>query len=569
MNEHEVEKLRAKHKPASEVAMPVHVKDKIYQMIDENKSMDRTPTSSSRHRSYGKTVSAAVAALVIVTAGIGYGVHQMGDTRTSNASSSPQNVVIYSQLQSVSYSSAQLVDVINVAHKVGVQTPYILTKNFTTRMKSVGALTGPKVFTVDYGNVKLYEGMSTTVIKTAITGQTNASFIDANQINFPNGMMGQWMNETVTGQSKIVLFVKVGDVSVAIVPSTSSTLPTPIEIGTMAQSLVDATAYSQTGVSKSPTSFAGVDMVNPVAGWAIGGGLIWRTVDRGKTWDDVTPQGFDQVNAQVDFYGLDRNTAWITVHKSGAGETTIYRGGVSGRWMESNIIDSGTPEQLHFVNQSFGWITLFQGAPGGSQQEAIYQTTDGGYTWRKVPSPPVGGDVTGVTFITAKKGFVTGMFGAKGRVMLYETSDEGQTWSRVDVNPPTGASGHSFMTDPPTFFGNKDGVMFVQDETGPLTIYHTTDGGNTWTPTTPVKPKLVNGQMTSFTFASPNDGFATDGTHLYTTTDGGRTWNIMNPTGAFADVTSIGFTSAQDGWAVSAKGELSFTTDDGRSWTAR
>jgi photosystem II stability/assembly factor-like uncharacterized protein len=71
------------------------------------------------------------------------------------------------------------------------------------------------------------------------------------------------------------------------------------------------------------------------------------------------------------------------------------------------------PVSLFFLNEGLGWLVTTKG---------LWQTTEAGKNWRKVPHPP--GQIYRVGFLDEKTGYAAG---AKKKV--YETHDGGKTWT--------------------------------------------------------------------------------------------------------------------------------------------
>lgn len=89
-------------------------------------------------------------------------------------------------------------------------------------------------------------------------------------------------------------------------------------------------------------------------------------------------------------------------------------------WQTVNLEDQ--PASLYFLNEGLGWMVTSKG---------LWQTTETGRNWRKLPKLP--GPIFRVYFVDEKHGFAAG---AKKKV--YETRDGGQTWTTVGAaaEPP-------------------------------------------------------------------------------------------------------------------------------------
>ena len=141
--------------------------------------------------------------------------------------------------------------------------------------------------------------------------------------------------------------------------------------------------------------------------------------------------------------------------------------------------------------------------------------------------------------------------------MIYHTGDGGQTWTPQN-------SGTAF---------DLNAVFFLDAVTGWAvgrsgTVLHTTDGGAAWTPQDGGLPAF----FTDVHFADADHGWISTherlaaGTSIRVTTDGGTTWNTVT-TGATFDLRGVYFVDASTGWIVGVAGEILRTDDGGVTWT--
>ena len=110
-------------------------------------------------------------------------------------------------------------------------------------------------------------------------------------------------------------------------------------------------------------------------------------------------------------------------------------------WQTVNLEEP--PVSLFFLNEGLGWMVTTKG---------LWQTTEAGKNWRKLPKLP--GQVFRVYFLDEKNGFAAG---SKKRV--FQTHDGAQTWSPVEAaaEPPGNPdySGYSWIA----FSGPKVGII--------------------------------------------------------------------------------------------------------------
>ncbi|MFD1676291.1 VPS10 domain-containing protein [Alicyclobacillus fodiniaquatilis] len=343
-------------------------------------------------------------------------------------------------------------------------------------------------------------------------------------------------------------------------------------------------ASNTTNASGSARSGSGVQalntlyMVNSNTGWATGLTSVWLTRDGGVDWNNVSPQGFSHLkNLQMKVYGLDAKDVWLAVNDSASisKPIAIYHTTNGGKsWVKQKFTGTGEPISFHFQDANYGWIALMQGAAAGSEKETIYQTSDGGNSWNKVSTTtnetrgglPFGGDKTGVSFINNNNhGWATGFTPVNGLVYLYQTTDDGKTWNLQHVTVPSQFTSAEFMSYPPIFFSQQDGILPVSDGST-LLIYRTTDGGKTWISGKEVQSIAKNQAIQAWSFPTMNDALATDGNKMFVTTDGGQAWSSFTPNISLRNVSVLTFTSSTQGWALMTSGALYHTNNGGHTW---
>jgi photosystem II stability/assembly factor-like uncharacterized protein len=320
-----------------------------------------------------------------------------------------------------------------------------------------------------------------------------------------------------------------------------------------------------------------IKMFDEINGWAISPAAIIRQVD-GK-WVDVTPNGGIGSKFGVAEF-IDINNGWVSVSKEGAVNFTILRTDDGGKnWLATDLApsESGTVpifKTINFIDSKHGWLAVSYGMGAGSEWVEIYQSNDGGETWGLVASPrqnipqgiPGGGLKTGVSFIDASRGWLTGVWYGDS-VYLYVSNDSGRTWQLQTIQTPAGypIGAGAVQTRPVMCFDHNSGILpLVFNNQGPAVIFCVSeDKGLNWRAAAPLKSTAD--QSFTWSFADIKDGVATDHLQLYATNDSGQTWQIVKPNIDFKNVVMIDFVSSQIGWAI---GQDIFikTVDGGLTW---
>ncbi|MBS4036079.1 MAG: T9SS type A sorting domain-containing protein [Ignavibacterium sp.] len=220
--------------------------------------------------------------------------------------------------------------------------------------------------------------------------------------------------------------------------------------------------------------------------------------------------------------------------------------------------------KVHFVSDTEGWISCGNGG--------FLHTTDGGTNWIFVnpfPSDTVecmSDPSVSMSWVGTTHGWNISSIGSldssRGAV-IYKTTNSGANWSKVILSNEEGNSGIQLQfTDI-----NNGWALLFNFNGGIVTFLRTTDGGNTWNPTTGTG---------LFYFVDSNNGWAHHGSgeigfdppyKIYRTTDGGNNWTEQFSDNSEGQYSAISFSDLNNGWVVGAKGKVLRTTNGGTNWT--
>ena len=191
----------------------------------------------------------------------------------------------------------------------------------------------------------------------------------------------------------------------------------------------------------------------------------------------------------------------------------------------------------------------------GGEWGQISETTDGGQAWGIPPVVTPTDVIKDLFFLNNQVGFAVGISNNEG--LIVKTTDGGKSWNLAHDRVP-----NILFTS----------VSFVDENNGWVAsypngkVYHTTDGGGTWT-----EQSTGTGDLYGCCFLNATTGVVVgyDG-KILRTTDGGSTWKQSS---AFTtrEFNSVTFTDSTTGWAVGENGNdngiISKTTDGGITWT--
>ena len=328
-----------------------------------------------------------------------------------------------------------------------------------------------------------------------------------------------------------------------------------------------------TRIGKVPTAGGAwheLQFINETEGWLAKGKHLWQTQDGGQTWQLVhqLPSGSHDEFYQLQF--INSNHGWANILNE------LYQTADGGRtWSRvvTPISDRyGNVRTFHLTDKS-GWIAggmyrlmklgdpcmnnatgSLPGLGPACLNGAVFRTDNGGASWQEQKIPPHPGRFISITFTDPDHVWVAGDAG------VFHTTDGGRTWSS-----------DQFRRECEDYYQLQDrysaSTFFVDNKTGWLTfssglIAKSTDGGKTWCdlfdPETLWRPdpKYVGPtpQFDSIHFRDANYGVGLGFDRLvYETVDGGAKWQRE---GTLVSFETVVFSDSTSGWAISREQEL-------------
>ncbi len=235
-----------------------------------------------------------------------------------------------------------------------------------------------------------------------------------------------------------------------------------------------------------------VFFVNRNTGFAIGQkGMLLRTTDAGAHWNDIS----FGTRSYLCIFGLDTNDLWI-----GTTQRILHSGNAGDTWTESVVFPSGNINDILAISHD----RILAASTSGT----IYLTTNAGMSWDSVYSS--GLQMRSIARIDDLHYMATGYNGA-----IVRSDDQGQTWHTVTIPEPG-------LQYEQSFFLNGEGWLITSSFK--RSMWHTTDGGNTWDTLALPLDRFWEGVY----FITKDTGVivgrtATDG-RAYLTYDGGHHW---------------------------------------------
>jgi photosystem II stability/assembly factor-like uncharacterized protein len=299
-------------------------------------------------------------------------------------------------------------------------------------------------------------------------------------------------------------------------------------------------AFAQTGwvEQTNPLGFGEeamvgkVHFVSSVEGWiSANGGRFLHTTDGGNNWEIIDP--------------FPTDTVW-------------------------NFSDPAV--DMCWVNENYGWRLNILGTDFNDARGALlYKTTNGGINWtKKYVSTKTSVVAAQIDFVDQNYGWITLYDLSLGERILLKSTDGGNTWNEVNVYSPDGA-----WVD---FIDHNNGWLLTTSPHPPYEIQRTTDGGTNW-----ATQYTFNGTSQDSSgfdcvfFTDVNSGWVVgDNGKILHTTNGGASWNFVSNSNVNTneECKTVFFLDANTGWVSSKFSDneqtpyLAFTSDGGSTWTS-
>ena len=229
------------------------------------------------------------------------------------------------------------------------------------------------------------------------------------------------------------------------------------------------------------------------------GGGIWKTVDGGRSWDNISDGFFGGSIGSIAVAETDKNVIYV-----GGGEKTV-RGNVSsgyGVWKTEDAgktwISSGLEKSRHISRMAIhpdDHNTVYAAVMGNiykpTPERGVYKTVDGGKSWKKIL---FSNDHSGAVDFILDPNNPRIMYASTWRIQrtpyslssggegsaLWKSVDSGDTWKEISKNKgfPTDTLGIIGVTVSPK---NSQRVWAMVENKEKGGLYKSDDGGETWT----------------------------------------------------------------------------------------
>jgi photosystem II stability/assembly factor-like uncharacterized protein len=294
-----------------------------------------------------------------------------------------------------------------------------------------------------------------------------------------------------------------------------------------------------------------------LASAALASAQIWQPQQSGTT---VSLRGISAVNTSV---------AWA----SGAKGTFLKTSDGGKTWLAAAMPGAA---DLDFRDvEAMDERTVYLLSSGKGPASRIYKTTNAGERWSLLyTNPQAEGFLDCMAFWDATHGIVVGD-PVNGRFTILTTSD-GLTWlARKGPSAQKGegafaASGSCVFTR-----GTRE-VWFGTGGTGGSRVFHSTDGGDTWSvATTPIRHDSESAGIFSVAFSGALHGVIAGGDYmkpgegagnLAITEDGGKTWSAPAAATPAGYRSAVAYLAERKLWIAAGTSGSESSADGGRTW---
>ncbi|HEY42389.1 MAG TPA: hypothetical protein G4O11_00190 [Anaerolineae bacterium] len=283
-------------------------------------------------------------------------------------------------------------------------------------------------------------------------------------------------------------------------------------------------------------------------------------------------------------YFHNDKVAWVTYYEPlyGRGPFGIWRtldGGET--WELSSFLQRNTDTFggfftwpiIEFIDSQHGWVLIDYFLGAGSHGAELFRTVDGGRSWELIPEAYLTHG-SGLDMIDTMHGWETSNHPIVVYMGLEVTNDGGSTWQFQELPYPSELldveeySPFSCSVSSPRLDSSQKGSVVVQCERDYF-LYTSADKGQTW------DGKVIPGGPPEFITpligwdleaAESGDVDETKPLHLYRTEDGGQTWREVTAVDWYGQ---LSFVNEKAGWALVESGDktvLMHTMDGGGIW---
>lgn len=316
------------------------------------------------------------------------------------------------------------------------------------------------------------------------------------------------------------------------------------------------------------------------------GGGIWKTIDGGRTWENISDGFFGGSIGAITVSKSDPNVIYV-----GGGEKTV-RGNVSSgygiwksvdagkTWTEAGLKNSRHVPRIAVdpTNHDVVYAGVLGNIYKPTQDRGVYKSTDGGKTWRKTL---FANENAGVVDLLIDPTNPRILYASTWRVQrtpyslssggegsaLWRSTDRGETWTEISTKKgfPEGTLGIIGVTVSPV---NNQRVWAIVEHKDKGGLYRSDDGGDTWKQVNSERNLRQRAWYYTRVYADTKnvDVVYVLNVRYHKSTDGGKTFDTYNaPHGDHHDLWIA--PENPDRMIIGDDGGAQVTYDGGETWS--
>lgn len=353
--------------------------------------------------------------------------------------------------------------------------------------------------------------------------------------------------------------------------------------------LLDGLSYRCVGPSRGGRSTAVAGDPSRPGTFYMGstGGGVWKTVDYGQTWRNVSDGHFDTGSiGSIRVAPSNPDVVWVGTGSDGLRSNVIRGKGVfrsddAGKtWRRAGLRDAGQigAVVIHPEDPNTVWVAVIGHAFGPSENRGVYLTRDGGKSWRKtlfvsertgavdLELHPTRPEVVYASMWEAERKPWTILSGGR-EGGVHRSTDGGETWTQLAGGLPSGLVGKSDLAVSPAAPDRLYVLIEADPDPG---LYRSDDRGETFRLVTSRRSLLDRPFYYTNIDADPQnaDVLYSNSTGFYRSRDAGKSWERRRtPHGDNHDIwihpkDSDLYIQANDGGA-------NVTRDGGKTWSTQ
>ncbi|WP_299337937.1 glycosyl hydrolase [uncultured Psychroserpens sp.] len=325
---------------------------------------------------------------------------------------------------------------------------------------------------------------------------------------------------------------------------------TTLEAQSFDESQYDALEYRLLGPFRGGRSAAVTGVPNKPNLYYFGstGGGIWKTLDGGRSWDNISDGFFGGSIGAITVSKSDPNVMYV-----GGGEKTV-RGNVSSgygiwksvdagkTWMSAGLKNSRHVPRIAVdpTDHNIVYAGVLGNIYKPTQERGVYKSTDGGKTWKKTL---FSNEHAGVVDLIIDPTNPRILYASTWRVQrtpyslssggegsaLWKSTDKGETWTKISDKKgfPEGTLGIIGVTVSPV---NNQRVWAIVENKDKGGLYRSEDGGDTWRQVNSERKLRQRAWYYTRVYADTKDADVVYvlNVRYHKSTDGGRTFSTYN-----------------------------------------